>query len=78
MKDYKDIAMYVLGALIVGGFFFILYVVFSKALPEDNREIGLLVIGALIAKFGDVVNYFYGSSKGSAEKNELLHKKLKE
>ena len=70
----KDIYMYGLGALIVFGFFFILYIIFGKVLPVENKEIGLLVIGALVAKFGDVVNYFFGSSKGSADKTELMNK----
>lgn len=70
----KEIFQYALGALIVIGFFFILYIIFKMVLPEGNKDIGLLVIGALIAKFGDVVAYFFGSSKGSADKTEILNK----
>ena len=68
----KDIYMYALGALIVLGFFVILIVVFNSTMPDANKEIGFMVIGALVAKFGDVVSYFFGSSKGSAEKNEMI------
>lgn len=71
---WQQIFQYTLGAIIVIGFFIILVTVFSKEMPVSNKEIGLLVIGALIAKFGDVVSYFYGSSKGSSDKNELLNK----
>lgn len=67
--------MFALGGLIVIGFFFILYVIFRKVMPTENKEIGLLVIGALVAKFGDVVSFFFGSSKGSADKNEMLNNK---
>jgi len=70
----KDLIQYALGALITIGFFSILYIVFFFAMPEGNKDFGLLVIGALIAKFGDVVSYFYGSSKGSSDKTELMHK----
>lgn len=70
----KEIFQYALGALIVVGFFFILFVIFKMVLPEGNKDIGLLVIGALIAKFGDVVAYFFGSSKGSADKTEMINK----
>jgi len=73
MMRAKDIYMYLLGALIVVGFFVILIVVFRKVMPVENKEIGLMVIGALVAKFGDVVNYFFGSSKGSADKTELMN-----
>lgn len=74
----KEIYQYALGALIVIGFFVILIVVFRSSMPTDNKEIGFMVIGALVAKFGDVVSYFYGSSKGSADKNELIRDKPKE
>lgn len=74
MKNVKEVYMYALGALVVAGFFFILFIIFRAALPEGNKEIAYLVIGALVAKFGDVVNYFFGSSKGSADKTEMLNK----
>jgi hypothetical protein len=34
-----------------------------------------MTLGALLAAFGTVVGYFYGSSKGSADKNDLINKK---
>ncbi len=74
MGNAKELYMYALGALVVAGFFFILFIIFRAALPEGNKEIAYLVIGALVAKFGDVVNYFFGSSKGSADKNEMMRK----
>jgi len=35
-----------------------------------------ILLGALVAKFGDVVSYFYGSSKGSSDKTEIMEKRL--
>ena len=75
MKISKEIYMYLLGALIVVGFFFILFIIFKKQIPETNKDLGLLIIGALVAKFGDVVSYFYGSSKSSSDKTTLLNNK---
>jgi CDP-diglyceride synthetase len=77
MKQIKEIYMYALGALVIFGFFFILFVIFNKVLPSENKEIGLLVVGALIAKFGDVVGYFFGSSKSSADKNDIINNQMK-
>jgi len=71
----KDIYMYALGALIVVGFFTVLIVVFRTEMPQSNKDIGLLIIGALVAKFSDVVGYFFGSSKSSADKTELMNTK---
>ena len=70
----KDIYMYVLGTVIIIGFFIILYVVFKSEMPQANKDIGLMIIGALVAKFSDVVGYFFGSSKSSADKTEIMNK----
>jgi membrane protein DedA with SNARE-associated domain len=43
--------------------------------PSGAREPLLILVGALAAAFGSVVSYFFGSSSGSAEKNELLSRK---
>ena len=67
----KDIFMYALGALIVVGFFAVsVYLIYSG---EYNDAL-MLIIGALIGAFSTVVGYFYGSSKGSSDKTELLNK----
>lgn len=65
----KDIFFYSLGALVVIGFFSTLIVLIIKGADKDTQN---LLIGALIAAFSTVVGYFYGSSKGSQEKDELL------
>ena len=64
--------MYLLGALIVIAFFGTIYLLARIEMPISNKDLLLMVIGALVAKFSDVVNYFFGSSKGSSDKNELL------
>ena len=74
MKTSKDIFQYVLGSLIVTGFFVLLIVLVYSSVPTENKEILNLVIGALIGNFGAVVSYYYGSSKGSADKTGLLNK----
>jgi len=71
MKQVKEIYMYALGALIALGFFVVMiYLIHSG--KYDNAV--MLIIGALIGAFSTVVGYFFGSSKGSADKTELLSK----
>lgn len=70
----KDIFQYSLAALIVIIVVCLLFVVFSKELPSGNKDIALMVIGALVAKFGDVVAYFFNSSKSSQEKTDIISK----
>ena len=71
MKE-KDVFQYFLGALVVLGFFSLLGLLIFKGIPEKNAELLYLAVGALIGSFSTVVGYFYGSSAGSAAKNDLL------
>jgi len=71
----KDIFTYSLGGLIVLGFFILLGLLIMTAVPDQNKDLLNLVVGALIGSFATVVGYFYGSSAGSAAKNELLQGK---
>lgn len=71
-KENKELYMYILGAIIVIAFFATIYLLAKVEMPITNKDLLLIVIGALVAKFGDVVAYFFGSSKGSADKNEML------
>jgi hypothetical protein len=66
----RDIFMYVLGGIVVIGVLTLISLVMIYR-PEMNDVINIAV-GALLAAFGSVVGYFYGSSKGSADKNEML------
>ena len=75
MKEFiKEGYMYLLGAIIVVGFFLLLYLLVYQQIPIENKDILNIVVGALIGSFTTVVGYFYGSSKSSADKNELLKK----
>lgn len=68
-KKTKDIFMFVLGAIIVIGFFAILaYLIYVKGYESTLN----LAIGALIGAFTTIVGFFYGSSKGSHDKNEII------
>lgn len=69
----KDTFRNLLGIVVVVGFFTVLVVVFRTEMPQANKDIGLILIGVLGAKFSDIVSYFFGSSKGSADKSEALN-----
>lgn len=71
----KEYYMYVLGALIVLGIFVLTAFFLFKEMPQANKDMMYMLVGAMLAKFSDVVAYFYGSSKGSADKNQLLNDK---
>jgi hypothetical protein len=48
---------------------------FLRALPDGSHEVALVVMGAVAAKFGDVVAFWLGSSSSSMHKTELLKDK---
>jgi dolichol kinase len=76
MKNWKLIATMILGALVVFGFFTLLALLIFKEVPSTNNDVLNLAIGALISGFATIIGYFYGSSAGSAEKNDLLKPKV--
>lgn len=71
-KTTKDWFQYGLAALIVLGFFIVLGGLLYSAVPTENKDALNIALGALVAGFTGVLGYFFGSSKGSSEKNEML------
>lgn len=72
MEKAKEIYMYLLGAFIVGGAFGVVITLILHPVPEGNKDIINVSLGALIGMAVGVVGYFYGSSKGSADKTEKM------
>jgi hypothetical protein len=72
MKNGNDIFKYILGGLVVTGFFVLLYLLVSRTVPDVNKDLLNLVTGALIGSFASVIGYFFGSSAGSQKKDETI------
>ena len=68
----KDINLYVLAWTIVTGFFGSVVLLTFVDLPETSSQAIFLLCGALIAGFGSVMNYFFGTTKSSGDKTTLL------
>jgi hypothetical protein len=62
----------VLAVLITLGFFGILIGMLYGVLKSTDNQALLIMLGALGAAWGAVVNYFFGSSADSGRKTELL------
>jgi hypothetical protein len=45
------------------------------ALPPGQNEVIFMLFGAISSGFGQVLGFFFGSSKSSADKTQLLGKK---
>lgn len=61
-----------LAVLICAMFIAVIAALFLYEPPDKAREPLLILVGSLGAAFGAVVNYWFGSSSGSAHKSELL------
>lgn len=70
MKKTDNLFMIILGSVIVLGFFGLVAILLTLEVKEANQNILYLVAGGLMAAFGSVVNYYFGSSHGSKIKTE--------
>lgn len=67
----KNVA-YILDISITTAFFTLIAMIAYKVVPEENKELFYMVVGILGAKWGDVVAFHRGSSKGSEEKQKSI------
>ena len=62
----------ILAILVTGGFFGVLGTMLAGIWkPNDNNAL-LILLGSLGTSWGAIVNFYFGSSAGSARKDELL------
>lgn len=52
-----------------------LYLMFSRQIPETNRDVFYILLGTLAGNLGAVMTYYFGSSSGSRAKDEILRGK---
>ena len=51
----------------------LLFLMFIIELPENNKEMAYLVVGALMGSFTTVIAFWFGSSKGSSDKTDIIN-----
>ena len=66
----KEIMMYVLGLFVVLCSVAVVVLLIFYPIPTVNKDIVNIALGALLGMAVNVIGYFYGSSKGSADKSE--------
>ena len=69
----KEIFQYALAALIVIAFFVVLVLMIEKG--TDANPVLNVMVGTLGTITVMVASYFFGSSKGSADKNDIIKNK---
>jgi hypothetical protein len=68
----RDYNLYILAWTMVVGFFVLLGFLMKYPVPEDQSGVIFMLFGALSTAFGCVIQYFFGSSKSSSDKTELM------
>ena len=68
--NIKEIYQYILAAIIVIAFFVILVLMIEKG--TDANPVLNVMVGTLGTITVMVASYFFGSSKGSADKNDII------
>lgn len=68
-KDNQQSYLTITTTLIFAG---CIAMLFFKAFPPESEKILTLLIGAVGAKWGDLISYYFGSSAGSAKKTDLM------
>lgn len=70
--DWMAVTRFVLSLIITVGYFAIAILVLY-ADSSDLGQAGMMILGGLSMAFGSVVNYYIGSSSGSAVKDKFLN-----
>lgn len=77
MNDWRIIYQYSLAGFIVALIAAIIILLIYATLDPSVKDPLLVLLGVLAGSFKEVTGYFFGSSKGSADKNEMLKDKNK-
>ena len=70
----KDPTTKILAIAYTVAYFGCLWAVWQNGIPEDAKDVLITLLGVLTAAQATIMNYYFGSSKGSADKTALMSK----
>lgn len=72
----RDISTPLLSFLVTGAFFAVVYLLLTRQITVDSsmRDVVMIMIGTLSASFTQVMNFRFGTSAGSKEKNDIMRR----
>jgi len=72
MDKAKEILMYALAVVIIISFMILLALLIFQEVPAPNSDLLYTMVGVFGTMAITVINYYFGSSKGSADKTKLI------
>ncbi len=72
--DKEKAYMAVLALVVIFATFYLGNVLLTKDVPTENRDIVNVALGMIFGLSSTVVGYYFGSSKSSSDKTEILGK----
>lgn len=69
---HADWMMYFVGVIVMCSFIVLQYVLIQVTIPEANRDMFIHMMGMIDTAAGLVIGYYFGSSRGSQEKNRMF------
>jgi flagellar basal body-associated protein FliL len=77
-KKTRNALMLVAGIVILLAYLGITVALFTLPIPQGNGQATSILTGAIMTNAGIIVGYYFGSSKSSSDKNEIIKQKLDE
>ena len=68
--------MKILAVSVTAGFFAILFTLLVIEMPQGSHDVMLMLLGALVPAWMAIISYFFGSSAGSANKDNNKPKEV--
>jgi len=69
-----DIMAFLVGGTVMASFIIMVLALIYIPIPKDNQDSLTLLIGIIAGGIGSLVGYYFGSSKGSQKKSDLIEK----
>jgi len=73
-KDLDRVITPVIAMVVIGLCFALIFAVLFFGVQTEERDIVLIIVGAVLGYIGTIIQFYLGSSKGSKDKNEVIRK----
>ena len=73
--DKEKGVMLAIAILVIAGAFSLVYSIFTQVIPKENNDLAYIALGYVFAMAQTVIAYYFGSSKSSSDKTNLMAKK---